>query len=134
LKKGKYAELVGFLNSTLVALFFETLGNKSLGQGVLDFFMADFLSMYIPIVDGTDLELAFKNLRNRPIYDFKTEYGAITSEEGIIQVEPLADRRQLDNVIFDALNLTPGERDAVYEAVIDLVQARLQKASSLKGR
>ena len=39
----------------------------------------------------------------------------------------------LDGIIFDALNLTKGERDAVYEAVINLVEARLQKASSLKG-
>ncbi|MBE7516137.1 MAG: hypothetical protein HS105_05960 [Chloracidobacterium sp.] len=30
-------------------------------------------------------------------------------------------RRELDNIIFDALGLTNGERDAVYEAVIDLV-------------
>ncbi len=48
-------------------------------------------------------------------------------------LQPSGDRRTLDALIFDALNLTQGERDAVYEAVIDLVQTRLQKASSLKG-
>jgi type I restriction-modification system DNA methylase subunit len=37
----------------------------------------------------------------------------------------------LDNAIFNAFNLTVGERDAVYEAVINLVEARLKKASSL---
>ena len=42
-------------------------------------------------------------------------------------------RRALDDIIFDALNLTQGERDGVYEAVIHLVETRLQKASSLKG-
>ena len=89
--------------------------------------------MKIPVVEGTDLEQAYKNLRDRSIYDVRTEYGAITSKEGIMQVEPLADRRQLDNVIFDALNLTQGERDGVYEAIIHLVEARLQKANSLKG-
>jgi len=36
-----------------------------------------------------------------------------------------------DNIIFDALNLTQGERDAVYEAVINLVGARLKKAGSV---
>jgi len=36
-----------------------------------------------------------------------------------------------DNIIFDALNLTQGERDAVYEAVINLVEARLKKAGSV---
>ena len=45
----------------------------------------------------------------------------------------MPDRRALDAIIFDALDLTQGERDGVYEAVIHLVEARLQKASSLKG-
>ena len=48
-------------------------------------------------------------------------------------LEPSDDRRALDALIFDALNLTQGERDGVYEAVIHLVEARLQKAQSLKG-
>jgi len=42
-----------------------------------------------------------------------------------------ADRRALDHVIFDVLDLTAGERDAVYEAVINLVEARLKKAGSV---
>lgn len=43
------------------------------------------------------------------------------------------DRRALDNVIFDVLGLTQGERDAVYEAVIDLVSKRLQRAQTITG-
>ena len=41
------------------------------------------------------------------------------------------DRRTLDSIIFDVLALTQGERDAVYEAVINLVEARLKKAGSV---
>jgi type I restriction-modification system DNA methylase subunit len=41
------------------------------------------------------------------------------------------DRRALDSIIFDALNLTQGEREAVYEAVINLVESRLKKAGSV---
>jgi len=41
------------------------------------------------------------------------------------------DRRTLDSIVFDALGLTQGERDAVYEAVIGLVEARLKKAVSV---
>lgn len=41
------------------------------------------------------------------------------------------DRRTLDSLVFDALNLTQGERYAVYEAVINLVEARLKKAGSV---
>ncbi len=41
------------------------------------------------------------------------------------------DRRALDSIVFDVLGLTQGERDAVYEAVINLVEARLKKAGSV---
>ena len=34
-------------------------------------------------------------------------------------------------VVSDAVGLTQGEREAVYEAVIDLVEARLKKAESV---
>ena len=44
------------------------------------------------------------------------------------------DRRSVDAIIFDALDLTQGERDSVYEAVVNLVEARLRKARSLKGK
>ena len=47
---------------------------------------------------------------------------------------PSDDRRVLDAIIFDALDLTQGERDSVYEAVVNLVEARLRKARSLKGK
>ena len=43
------------------------------------------------------------------------------------------DRRALDALIFDAFNLTQGEREEMYEAVIHLVEARLQRAQSLRG-
>ncbi|MDW8038076.1 MAG: hypothetical protein RMI90_08555 [Thermoguttaceae bacterium] len=41
------------------------------------------------------------------------------------------DRRALDEVVFDVLGLTAGEREAVYEAVVELVRNRLDKAQSL---
>ena len=34
-------------------------------------------------------------------------------------------------MVFDANGLTNGERDAVYEAVIDLVSKRLQRAQTI---
>ena len=49
-------------------------------------------------------------------------------------LKPSDDRRSLDTIIFDTLNLTQGERDGVYEAVVNLVEARLRKARSLKGK
>jgi hypothetical protein len=41
------------------------------------------------------------------------------------------DRRALDEVVFDVLGLTPGEREAVYEVVVNLVRAWLDKAQSV---
>jgi len=38
------------------------------------------------------------------------------------------DRRTLDGAVFDVLGLTAGGREAVYEAVINLVRVRLEKA------
>ncbi|MCS7159457.1 MAG: hypothetical protein RMJ19_03205 [Gemmatales bacterium] len=46
------------------------------------------------------------------------------------------DRRTLDDVVFDVLGLTVGEREAVYEAVINLVRTCLEKAKEcmIEGR
>jgi len=41
------------------------------------------------------------------------------------------DSRALDDVVFDVLGLTQGERQAVYEEVVELVRKRLEKARSL---
>lgn len=43
----------------------------------------------------------------------------------------MADRHALDSVVFDILELSQDERDAVYDAVVHLVSARLVKAASL---
>ena len=49
-------------------------------------------------------------------------------------LNPSGDRRALDAIIFDALDLTQDERDGVYEGVVNLVEARLWKARNLKGK
>ena len=58
---------------------------------------------------------------------------AIFTSSSWEMLKPSDDRRSLDAIIFDALNLTQGERDGVYEAVVKLVESRLRKAKSLKG-
>jgi hypothetical protein len=45
---------------------------------------------------------------------------------------PLPDRAELDNIIFDELGLTEEERKEVYWAVCELVKQRLEKARSVK--
>ena len=46
--------------------------------------------------------------------------------------DPLPDRAELDNIIFDELGLTEDERKEVYWSVCELVKQRLDKAKSLK--
>ena len=43
----------------------------------------------------------------------------------------LRDRHALDDMVSEVLGVTAGEREAVYEAVVSLVRARLEKAKSV---
>ena len=72
---------------------------------------------------------------------FKREIKTIFEECGIdpkskIPIEeqepnPLPDRAELDNIVFNALNLTADERKDVYRAVCRLVWNRISKAKSV---
>lgn len=135
LKQGNELTLAGYLNSTLISLVLETLGNKNLGQGVLDFFMADFLALRIPIINDPELGKLFQSVKNHPILPVYEEYGKkMTDDLKQICFKPRIERQKLDNKIFEELHLTQGERDAVYEAVINLVESRLKKAGSLENK
>ena len=111
-----------YLNSTIIPVLIETEGITNLGEGVI------YTNVYwlktLPILEEScvenEIRQCYETMKMREILPIFDE----------IQ-QP--DRRALDAIIFDALNLTPGERDGVYEAVIHLVEARLQKAQSLKG-
>ena len=48
-------------------------------------------------------------------------------------LKPSPERRKIDDAVFDALGLTQGERDAVYEGVTELVENRLRRARSVRG-
>ena len=117
----------GLLNSTLVR-FFMDLSCRQLtgGQAIADIDVQVVKEIpVLPIHILADNKQAFKQaydqMKSRPI------------DQRVAKEYAMPDRRALDTIIFDALNLTPRERDEVYEAVIHLVEARLQKASSLRG-
>jgi len=109
---------IGYLTASL-------LGRVALGEGVLQYAvyeMADLLvidpwsvasSARQPMLD------AFHELKMRPIEAVESEMRQ-------------SDRRALDEIIFDDLGLTQDERGAVYEAVIELVRDRLNKAESAR--
>ncbi|MGQ9609191.1 MAG: hypothetical protein ACUVWN_07810 [bacterium] len=43
----------------------------------------------------------------------------------------MPDRKELDDIVFDALGLTQEERKEIYLAVAELVKNRLEKARSV---
>ena len=142
LKRGSEVQLVAYLNTTLVALAVETLGNKALGQGVLDFFMADFLAMRMPVVESPNLEHVFKELNKRSVLSVWDEFGLPKPNKDYSNIRPedislekvLPDRRSLDQVVFEALGLTEAEQLEIYRAVVWLVKQRLSKAHSLDDK
>ena len=129
-------QICASLNSTLTWLFIEALGRRGLGGGAVRILVEDLKR--IPLLihpehlsreSGKDLQPIFTELTSRSVKDISAEI--TKNKQNVFDVTP--DRLALDDIIFDALNLTQGERDDVYEAVVHLVEARLQKASSLKG-
>jgi type I restriction-modification system DNA methylase subunit len=107
--------LCAILNSTLFQLMVNVAGRSNFGGGLLKiqtYEVSDLLCMNPAFVEFNSSELF-----------------ASTSWD-TLQVS--RDRRALDAPIFNALDLTQEERDSVYEAVRELVEARSAKASSLK--
>jgi hypothetical protein len=113
------------LNATWTRLYIELMTRQLTGaQAVADTNV--YLVKEVPIFDfrlisGSTLEdflRAYRQMRVRPCVSIFTEKDA-------------PDRRALDEVVFDVLGLTAGEREAVYEAVVELVRARLEKARSV---
>ena len=121
--KGEDLVTRAFLNSTIIALLIETEGIVNLGEGVV------YTNVYwlktLPVLNSHEAPQEF-----RKCYDEIKTRKILPIFDEIHQ----SDRRALDALIFDALDLTPGERDGVYEAVVNLVEARLSKAKSLQGQ
>jgi len=113
------------LNSTFTAFLSEAM-SRNLGGGggprsMMVYEVQDLLTIKSDSVDNQTTEM---------ISTLFKRIGSMTLQPFIKDVnEP--NRRSLDNVIFDTLGLTQGERDAVYEAVINMVESRLKKAGSV---
>ncbi|HEM55955.1 MAG TPA: hypothetical protein ENO30_04240 [Thermodesulfobium narugense] len=120
-----------FLNSTLVWFFIEVLGRKGLGGGAIRMVRIDLLQL--PCLKSLHLDFdKFQGFVNREIKSVFTELG-FDPNKPIREQEPnpLADRKALDDIVFDALGLTEEERKEVYWSVAELVKNRLEKARSV---
>ena len=108
-----------FLNSAIGAMFFEIYNRAGLGEGARSMMVSDYQE--VPI------------LRDQSIHQATRVIEQISALSPRKMESPDSEWSNVDAQIFDALNLTQGERDAVYEGVVNLVEARLNKARSLQG-
>ncbi len=112
--------LAGMLMSTPFWLFKELFGRTNLGEGALKTEGTDLarMSLFNPASLPVDAIPTIHSLLDRP---------TLPPIEEVLQ----SDRRQIDAIIFDSLGLTCGEREGIYEAVIELINNRTKKANSL---
>ena len=119
------------LNSSLIMLFSNMLGRSSFGGGLLKIQTYEVKRMLI--LEPTqmkktsdELEELLLNLEKREIRFILTELG-FDPTKPIREQEPnpLPDRKALDDIVFDALELTEEERTEVYRAVCQLVWNRI---------
>jgi len=108
-----------YLNSAIACLLFEIFNRAGLGEGARSLMVSDYNAVPCLLTRGesSDFEKVFSSVYNK--------------EPRKLLKPPDPDRRALDEVVFEVLGLTAGEREAVYEAVINLVRARLEKARSV---
>ena len=104
--------LCAVLNTSLVQLMINIMGRVNLGGGLLEISLNETQNLLIPA--------------SLPSID----EGVFQSDHWDV-LDPSPERRLIDDAIFEVLGLTQGERDAVYEAVTELVLNRRRKAKSL---
>lgn len=114
-------------------------GRSNLGEGALKFEAADaknVITFDIRKLDKNAKKSMVDKLeklgKREPLSVFE-EIGINLSKPIYDQIpNPLPDRAELDNIIFDELGLTKEERKEVYWSVCELVKQRLDKAGSFK--
>jgi len=108
----------------VTALFAEITGRCNFGEGVL--WLATYEVCQFNLVDP-------RFLSTEVTQNIKDAFAHVAKRKPLPIIDEIkkTDRNNLDDIIFDVLNLTQGERDAVYEAVINLVESRLKKAGSV---
>ncbi len=131
-------ELCGILNSTVSHLSTEIFSRSGLGGGAGRVLVKDLRKIYL-VIDPARLKTdsitpVFEKMIDRKVQNIFKECG-INPESDIPiseqEPQPLPDRAELDNIVFDALGLTEEERKEVYRAVCQLVWNRVSKAKSV---
>ncbi|MFW5805733.1 MAG: Eco57I restriction-modification methylase domain-containing protein [Bacteroidales bacterium] len=124
----KVDHLTTYLNTTLAFYIIEiTSRNYGGGGGPIDATVYELKNLQSINTLNTI------KLIERQIHDIFTELGFDRSRPiRKQQPNPLPDRKELDDIIFDELGLTREERKEVYYSTAELVKQRLDKAGSRK--
>ncbi|MCW3130527.1 MAG: Eco57I restriction-modification methylase domain-containing protein [Methanophagales archaeon] len=131
---------LSILNSTWVRMHIELMTRQLTGaQAVADtnvYVVKEAWILKPEILDDNIVERIMRiygTLRKKEALSIFEECG-IDPSKPIREQEPnpLPDRAELDNIIFDELGLTAAERKEVYWSVCELVKQRLEKARSLR--
>ena len=107
--------LAASLNSSWTQLWVSVMGRTNFGGGLLKIETYETANIVIPNPAMIDEQAARQELNAADMLEINDK-----------------DRKQLDDLVFNAINLTQGEQAGVYEAVTHLVETRLQKAQSLR--
>jgi len=132
-------ELQLFCNSIIYFLFAETLTRSGLGLGARSLMVYEVNNHFAikPDVVSVKNSKTIDKMFDREVKPIFIECGI--DPESVIPIpeqepNPLPDRRNLDDIYFDALDLTEDDRKEVYRAVCQLVWNRISKAKSVTKR
>ena len=111
--------VIAQLNSTFGMLQRELIGAANLGDGALKFSGNDVgLFWILPnLAEGSVLK-AFERMATRPAKNYQEEL-----------TQP--DRRALDQIIFEEINLSQDDQELIYSATEQLIADRLSRAASV---
>ncbi len=128
------------LNSTLQSFFVMLFGRANLGLGALKFETKDAKNIFLlnpSCISSSKTSEIMAAIGKRPPESLFIECGINPESKTPIEEQepkPLPDRKELDDIVFDAIGLTDEERKDVYRAVCRLVWNRISKAKSAKKR
>lgn len=118
------------INSSMQLFFVEIIGRKNMWDWVLLFYGPEFNQL--PFINITKRKDTSENFVERDVKPIFEELGFDKTKSIREQTpNPLSDRKELDDIVFDELGLTPEERNEVYRSLAELVKARLDKAKSV---
>jgi len=133
-EKTSVQHMLTILNSTYICLFKELYGRTNFGGGLLKTQKPD-ISKFL-ILSEEDCKVPYcllEKIAKRKTQSVFIESGIDPESDTPIEEQepqPLPDRKALDDVIFDDLDLTEEERKDVYRAVCRLAWNRISKAQN----